>query len=373
MHEDVHKKVFQKFEQADSSMTRRFGGTGLGLAICRELVELMAGTIGFSSKLGAGSTFWFDVTLVLNTEVPAVTAELPAWLQKARALVVADIAGVSDILSRRLRALGLEVTASRDGLAALAELERAWRGGAPYAVVLLDQTIPDSSAAALAGRIRTLVPLADTKLVLVTWPDAPGAGDLSGAIDAIVEKPIRQTGLFDCLAKLDTSRPASPSDAAGIAVVPGPGHGDGASPPTRGLHILLAEDNKINQRLAVAILEYAGHRVDIADNGAQAVEAVKRLDYDVVLMDSQMPVLDGIAATRQIRALPPPKGSVPIIALTANAMLGASEEYLAAGMNDYVSKPIDASQLRAKLERLAEARAERMTPPGSGTSRAAGS
>jgi CheY-like chemotaxis protein len=156
-------------------------------------------------------------------------------------------------------------------------------------------------------------------------------------------------------------------------VVPGPGLGDGASSPARSLHVLLAEDNKINQRLAVAILEHAGHRVDIADNGAQAVEAVKRQDYDVVLMDSQMPVLDGIAATRKIRALPAPKGGVPIIALTANAMLGASEEYLAAGMNDYVSKPIDASQLRAKLERLAAARAERMAPPTSGTIRSAGS
>jgi PAS domain S-box-containing protein len=370
VHEDVHEKLFQKFEQADSSMTRRFGGTGLGLAICRELVELMAGTIGFSSKLGAGSTFWFDVTLAVNAAVPAATLELPPRLATARALIVADVAGVTEILSRQLRALGLEVTASRDGLAALAELERAWRSGSPYAIVLLDQTIPDSSAAALASRLRTIAPLAETKLVLVTWPDARGPSDLPDAIDAIIEKPIRQTDLFDCLAKLGASRPVAPSDA-GIAAVPG--RGDSASPPARGLHILLAEDNQINQRLAVAILEHAGHRVDIADNGAQAVEAVQRKDYDVVLMDSQMPVLDGIAATRQIRALPAPKCSVPIIALTANAMLGASEEYLAAGMNDYVSKPIDASQLRAKLERLAAARAERTAAPAGAKIHAAGS
>jgi PAS domain S-box-containing protein len=369
--EDVHEKLFQKFEQADSSMTRRFGGTGLGLAICRELVELMGGTIGFSSKLGAGSTFWFDVTLAANAAVPDRVAELPPRFEKARALIVADVAGVTDMLSRQLRALGLEASIARDGLAALAELERAWRGGSPYAVVLLDQTIPDSSAAALASRIRTISPLAETKLVLVTWPDAAGTGDLTDAIDAVIEKPIRQSGLLDCLLKLHATRPVSLPDAAAIAAVPG--RGEVPSPPARGLYILLAEDNKINQRLAVAILEHAGHRIDIADNGAQAVEAVQRTDYDVVLMDSQMPVLDGIAATRQIRALPAPKCSVPIIALTANAMLGASEEYLAAGMNDYVSKPIDASQLRAKLERVAAARSDRTATPPNGKLHAAGS
>ena len=141
----------------------------------------------------------------------------------------------------------------------------------------------------------------------------------------------------------------------------------------RAPRLLLVEDDRTNQVVAAALLAKLGYTIDVADDGNAAVAAVRMQSYDAVLMDLAMPEMDGLAATHAIRALPPPKGRVPIIALTANAMLGASEEYLAAGMNDYVSKPIDASQLRAKLERLAAARAERMTTPASGTIRAAGS
>jgi PAS domain S-box-containing protein len=352
MAEDAHGKLFQKFEQADSSMTRRFGGSGLGLAICRQLVELMGGTIGFSSKLGTGSSFWFEVPLTFSAATPAANAMLPYRLQQSRALIVADVPILTEILSRQLRILGIEVNTSCDEPGALAELERAWRGGSPYAVVLLDQTILGSSAA-LANRIRLIAPLADTKLVLVAWPEArnPGGG-MSDAIDAIIEKPLRQAALVDCLATLYNDRCAVSDGSVAAAAADG---AETSPPTTLGLRILLAEDNQINQRLAVAILEHAGHQVDIADNGVQAVAAVQRKDYDVVLMDSQMPVLDGMQATRQIRALPPPKCDIPIIALTANAMAGACEQYLAAGMNDYVSKPIDAGYLRAKLEKIAAA------------------
>ena len=351
----VHGKVFQKFEQADSSMTRRFGGTGLGLAISKELAELMGGTIDFSSELGVGSSFWLEVTLAVSATPPVAAPGLPPRFARARALVVADNGSLTEILSRQLHALGLEVTHARDGLAALAELGRAGRGGTAYAVAFLDQAIAVESAAALTSGIRTIMPQADTRLVLVTWPDGRNAGDLQAGIDATIEKPIRESALFDCLVGLDAPRPAAPLADATVAAV---ASREAASPPpAQGLAILLAEDNPINQRLAVAILEHAGHRVEVAENGQRAVEAVTRNDYDVVLMDSQMPVLDGIAATRQIRALPPPKCDVPIIALTANAMLGASAEYLAAGMNDYVSKPIDAKELRQKLEKLAAVQA----------------
>lgn len=370
MPDDVHEKLFQKFEQADSSVTRRFGGTGLGLAICRQLVEMMGGTIGLSSKKGAGSTFWFDLPLTVTRAEVGEDDGLPDSLQHARALVVAESPLVTEILSRQLHAMGIGVTAARDGLTALAELERAWRGGAPYLAAILDQAISASSAAALASRMRTMSGLAATKLVLVAWPEMQGSGFVPDTIDAVIEKPVRQAALRECFAKLSArgSKKVELEPDAGAASE----EADATVPQPAGLSILLAEDNKINQRLALAILEHAGHRIEIANNGQQAVEAVRRSDYDVVLMDSQMPILDGMQATQQIRQLPLPKCNIPIIALTANAMAGASEQYLAAGMNDYISKPIDASVLRAKLDKLAASLRAQKRDAAAGRLRAAG-
>jgi CheY-like chemotaxis protein len=371
MSEGVRAKLFQKFEQADSSMARRFGGTGLGLAICHQLVELMGGTIGFTSAVGAGSTFWFEVPLsAADNRTPLA---LPPVLRKARALIVAESEVVTEILARELRALGLEATVTGDGLAALAELEHGWRGGAPYALVMLDETIPGSTIAALASRTKTMPARAQAKLVVVSWVHAKDAAAMAGPVDAVLEKPLRPTVLRDCLTRLYAGSP----DLELEAKAPAPAPALSASPvpsPRTGLRILLAEDNKINQRLALAILEHAGHNVEVVDDGHSAVDAVRTRDYDVVLMDSQMPRLDGIEATRQIRALPAPKGTLPIIALTANAMMGASDQYLAAGMTDYVSKPIDARLLCAKLEALAVSlRAEKTRDPTETKRRAAAS
>ncbi len=349
MSEDVHAKLFQKFEQGDSSMARRFGGTGLGLAICRQLVDLMGGTIGFSSKPDLGSTFWFAVPLPRMSAV-ATLPLAPARFACARALVIAEGDILAEIVSRHLGALGIAVTPARDPLAGLAELERAGRADTPYALVLLDEALPGSSIEALAGRIRTLAPRDETKLVLLAWADARETGGAAVLADAVIEKPVRFSVIADCLAKLDARADETAANAAPVAS-PAPE----AETRPEGLRILLAEDNTINQRLAVAILEHAGHRVEVVDDGLEAIAAVLAKDYDVVLMDSQMPGVDGVEATRQIRAMPPPKGRIPIIALTANAMAGASEQYLSAGMTDYLAKPIDAKQLRAKLDALAAA------------------
>jgi signal transduction histidine kinase/DNA-binding response OmpR family regulator len=346
MAESVQQHLFQKFSQADNSMTRRFGGTGLGLAICKQLVELMGGQIGVTSRVGAGSTFWFEIPLLRSTAHIADRESLPAHFKTLQVLLVDDIAMNLDIMGRQLRALGISVQVASDGFEALAELERAWHRGRPYDLVMLDQMMPGLSGDALARRIRGHEHLADTKLVIVSSAGraaVPKAAELR--LEAVLEKPVRHQELLDALINIYGVRATAPVESAPAmqSVKPQtPSHG-------QALRILLAEDNRINQKFALAVLHSAGHRVEIAENGHQAVDAVRRGDYDVVLMDIQMPELDGLQATRQIRALGGPKSSVPIFALTANAMSGSREEYLAAGMNDYISKPVQISQLLGKL------------------------
>ncbi|MGH7034598.1 MAG: response regulator, partial [Stellaceae bacterium] len=262
-----------------------------------------------------------------------------------------------DLLARHLAGLGLAVTATSDAPEALAELMRARRGGMPFALAILDEAA-GFGPGDLSSRMRGLAPRGETQLVLAGWPDAAKSAR-GGLADAVIEKPLRLAGILECLEKLD----AAPGEALPAVALP-------AAParPSGGLRVLLAEDNATNQRLAVAILKQAGHEVEVVADGRAAVEAVRAKDYDVVLMDSQMPGIDGVEATRLIRALPPPKSAVTIIALTANAMVGASEQYRAAGMDDYVAKPIDVELLRAKLAALAAAR--RALPRDDGESKA---
>jgi signal transduction histidine kinase/DNA-binding response OmpR family regulator/HPt (histidine-containing phosphotransfer) domain-containing protein len=354
MAESVREKLFLKFSQADSSMTRRFGGTGLGLAICKQLVERMGGEIGVTSRAGVGSMFWFEIALERSTAQIADRSTLPAHFKTLKVLVVDDIAMNLDIMERQLRAVGMAVSMVGDGFAAIAELERAWHRGQPYDLVFLDQMMPGLTGDALARRIRANEHLADTKLVIVS---SAGRAAITNAADlhleAVLEKPVRQQDLLDTLTNIYGVRPPR----AVQALPPGPNGNTTLSRDVarRPLRILLAEDNKINQKFASVLLTKAGHSVEIAENGHQAVDAVRRSDFDVVLMDIQMPELDGLGATRQIRALAEPKRSIPIFAMTANAMAGAREEYLAAGMDDYISKPVQPSLLLSKLSAIVPA------------------
>src|ERR1700731_3192640 len=349
MSEEVRRKLFQKFNQADTSITRRFGGSGLGLAICKQLVELMGGEIGVDSTFGCGSRFWFELPLRPAINPTVERRALPARLAGLHVLVVDDVEMNRRILSRQLAGLGVEAVSVGDGFAAMAELERAFHQGNPFDVVIVDQMMPGLSGEALAKRVRATPDLAEAKLVIASSAGRHGlTEDTPGIVDAVLTKPVREQSLLDAFAQLfGFVRPACSKPATAPSLLP--------KIVGRPLRVLLAEDNKINQQLVTMMLRKADHQGDVADNGELAVEAVRLGNYDVVLMDVQMPVLDGVQATRRIRALPPPKNAVPIIALTAHAMAGAKEEYLAAGLDDYLSKPLDPVLLLRKLTERGQA------------------
>ncbi len=350
--ESVRERLFQKFSQADSSVTRRYGGTGLGLAICKQLVELMGGEIGVTSKTGAGSTFWFQLPLVRTGPSARDTKTLPQPVKGIKVLIVDDVAMNLEILGRQLGAFGMKVAAAPDGFACMAELERAWVSGKPYDLVFLDQMMPGLSGEMLAERIRK-AEFHDIKIVITSSAGPSGiAKSAIAVIDSWIEKPIRHEDLLRCISRLYGQRMHTGEQMPAKRDIRLPASGDGDEGRRAKLHLLLAEDNKINQQFALAVLAKAGHEVEVAENGHQAVDAVRNGSFDAVLMDVHMPELDGVEATKQIRALPPPAGQVFIIAMTANAMAGAEAEYLAAGMNDYISKPVDLKVLRSKLASL---------------------
>ncbi|WP_165982731.1 hybrid sensor histidine kinase/response regulator [Dankookia rubra] len=344
---EVQARLFDKFSQADNSITRQYGGTGLGLAISKQLVQLMGGRIGLESAPGQGSRFWFAVRLLPALAPVAPAPALPyAWRKALRILVVDDIPLNREVFTRQLAALGFQVEEAADALEAIAAVERSIAADTPYDVALLDQMMPGMSGLTLAGRIRAMPGVLPLKLVLVTSAGLPESRrSLDGLVDAALEKPVRRGDLLACLARLTQAEPVTPA--------PGPAL-PAADEEPGGLTVLVAEDIPVNQLVVTGLLKKAGYRVRLAANGLEAVAQATAGGIDLILMDVQMPEMDGIEATRRIRELPGALGQVPVLALTADAMTGAEAYYRKAGFDNYLAKPVRKAELLAKLAELQE-------------------
>ncbi len=340
--DETRLRLFQAFEQADGSTTRRFGGTGLGLAICRSLVELMGGQIGVDSTPGDGSTFWFTLPLAAASSLPAVPN--PGALALRHVLVVDDNATNREILEHHVAAGGMRSASAGDGIEALQAMRRALAAGDPFEIAVIDMKMPRMDGIQLAAAMRADPVLSRIKLVLVTSLHSPD--ELTRArkagIGAYLSKPVKRMELFRALAQTVGDLPG---DAAPI------GHKTAA--PRIRARVLLAEDNGVNQVVARNMLKALGCEHHIVPNGEEAMRALEAGGYDIVLMDCQMPVMDGYAATRAIREREARLGlpRLPVVALTANALVGDAEACLASGMDDHLAKPYTRKQLCSKLAR----------------------
>jgi len=358
---EAQTRLFESFEQADKSTTRKYGGTGLGLAISRQLVKQMNGEIAVESEPGKGSTFWFTVDLPKSAERPPVQRDGLKHLFNLRVLIVDDNATNRQILRHQIYAWKMQRGCAAGGHEALRLLREAAADGQPYDLALLDMQMPEMDGMALARAISSDPRIASTRLIMLTSMGHRFSSDelREAGLDAYLIKPVKKDHLFETLIQVMSGRTplkaASPSAAQST--------GETSAPSMSGLRILLAEDNLVNQKVAVTLLKRIGCVVDVVPNGEEAVKQLDQCSYDVVLMDCQMPVMDGYEATRTIRRREAAEGEacgwsrpIPIIAMTANAMEGDREKCLAVGMNDHVTKPVRTTQLLAALEPFAASR-----------------
>jgi PAS domain S-box-containing protein len=346
--EEKQRQIFDAFSQADSSITREFGGTGLGLSISARLIQLMKSEIELESNPGKGSTFAFTVPFLMATGVPpALPAIAHPSLLNEKVLVVDDNEINRNLLMRILPPWGLQATCAASGVEALELFGKSLELGAPFSVVLLDQNMPAMDGYEVAGKIRNLAKKDQPVIIILSSSPLSVEPALLKelGIERSLIKPLRRATLYEAIRQ-------------GLKV---PDSSEETRPPStskekaRVLRLLLVEDNRVNQKLAMRLLEKMGHQVTLAVNGKEAFELFKTNSFDLVLMDIQMPVMGGVEATQKIRdAERRSGGHIPIIAMTAHAMAGDAEKYLSSGMDGYVSKPVRTGFLRAEIDRFTE-------------------
>jgi len=365
--------LFEKFSQADASTTRKYGGTGLGLSISKNLVELMGGSIEVKSELGVGSTFQFTLTLALDDQTP-VTLLSAESLRGLRVLIVDDNEVNRRVVHEQVLSLGMRNGSFATSPEALAAIREARTQGDPYDLIIADFQMPEMDGATLAATIKADAAHQNIVFVLLTsisnWRTLKG---LEGeCVDATLLKPVRLTRLVDTLTTAWSKRnpsvetrssekppPAASAPIASSLTQRSPitksldelSHRVGRSSGVSGPRVLVVEDNAVNQKVAVLMLKKLGFNADVAGNGREGAEMLRTLPYDIVLMDCQMPEMNGYEATAEIRSHQDPNACIPIIAMTANASVECRELCLASGMNDFITKPVNLEDLADALGR----------------------
>ena len=369
--DDMLDAVFEQFTQVDGSAARKHGGTGLGLAICKRLVELMGGTIGVEQRDSGGSLFWFAIPLLPGTGSRTRWAQdIAVSVAGCRILVVDDNVVNRLVFERQLTGLGARVQVAIHADSATRKIAAANDEDDRFDYIIIDHMMPGTDGLDLCRQIRDMSGMTDARLILSSSSGMfnTHAAARRHGFDAAMPKPLRPGALIRCFE--DLALPLDDAEAAGIPRLP-----TAAAPSAPRARILLAEDNPTNQKLIVVLLKSRNYKVDTAANGIEVMDALRNAPYDLVLMDVQMPELDGIEACRRIRALTTEYASIPIVGVTAHAMKGDRERVLDAGMNDYLSKPVRKEELFEILARLlpekaipgtADARAlqERLGTPG---------